>query len=159
MATNYMGSAGGTLPSGADEIFQGDVTHALDTGRVISGEQAMWLAVVGRAWLDAFEASDAALLTIDRRCDPDVVRAQARRWLVIDHSGWKADREMVCSLAGVDPDTIRDAARRRLKETRADAAHDLDRAFLALVACSETLDAAVLDEALAALAALETEAA
>ena len=79
--------------------------------------------------------------------------------MVLDHSGWKEDREAVCIMAGVDPDVIRDAARRRLKATRTEAANDLDRAFLALVACSETLDTAALDEALAALVALETEAA
>ncbi len=150
---------GGTLPSGADEIFQGDAAHTQATGRAISPEQAMWLTVVGRAWLDAFETSDPGLRTIDRRCDPDVVRAQARRWLVLDHSGWKADREMVCIMAGVDPDLIRSAARRRLKATRTEAANDLDTAFLRLVECSESLDAAALDKALAALAALENAAA
>ena len=169
MAVNYMGRAGGTVVAGADEIFQGDAANALATGREISPEQAMWIAVVGRAWLDAFETSDAALRTTDRRCDPDVVRAQARRWLVLDHSGWKADREMVCIMAGVDPDLIRSAARRRAactasedrrsKATRTEAANDLDTAFLALVACSETLDAAALDKALAALADLESTAA
>ena len=143
----------------SDELFQGDAAHGQATSRVISPERAMWLAVLGRAWLDAFEASDAALRTIDRPSDPEVVRAQARRWLVLDHSGWKADREKVCDLVGVDPDLIRDAARRRLKETRADVAHDLDRAFLRLVECSESLDAAELDRALAALADLETAAA
>ena len=40
-----------------------------------------------------------------------------------------------------------------------DAANDLDQVFLRLVECSESLDAAELDRALAALAALETEAA
>ena len=156
---NYMGAGGGTIPAGSDAFFEGPGDVA-DTGRAISPEQALWLAVVGRCWLDAFEASDAFLVQSERKAaDPEIVRAGARRWLVIDHSGWKADREMVCIMAGVDPDTIRDATRRRLKATRTQAAHDLDRAFLALVACSETLDAAVLDEALAALAALETEAA
>ena len=101
---------GGTLPSGADEIFQGDAAHTQATGRAISPEQAMWLAVVGRCWVDAFECSDAALRTIDRRCDPSIVRAGARRWLVLDHSGWKEDREAVCVMAGVDPDVILDAA-------------------------------------------------
>ena len=89
----------------------------------------------------------------------EIVRAQARRWLVLDHSGWSEDRETVCDLAGVDPALLRDAARRRLRATRADAAHDLDRAFLRLVECSESLDAAALDKALAALAALENAAA
>ncbi len=159
MATNYMGSAGGTVVAGADEIFQGDAANALATGREISPEQAMWIAVVGRCWLDAFETNDPGLRNTDRTCDPSIVRAGARRWLVLDHSGWKADREMVCIMAGVDPDTIRDAARRRLRETRTEAAHDLDTAFLRLVECSESLDAAALDKALAALAALETEAA
>ena len=79
--------------------------------------------------------------------------------MVLDHSGWKEDRETVCDLAGVDPDTIRNAARRRLKATRTEAANDLDTAFLALVACSKTLDAAELDRALAALADLESTAA
>ena len=119
----------------------------------------MWLAVVGRCWLDAFECSDAALRTTDRRCDPAIVRAQARRWLVLDFGGWREDREMVCVMAGVDPDTIRDAARRRLKATRTEAANDLDTAFLRLVECSESLDAAALDKALAALADLENAAA
>ena len=151
-----MGSDGGTIPAGADEIFQGDAANALATGRAISPEQAMWLAVVGRCWLDAFECSDAALRTTDRRCNPAIVRAQARRWLVLDHSGWREDRETVCDLAGVDPDTIRNAARRRLKATRIEAANDLDTAFLALVACSETLGAAELGRALAALANLES---
>ncbi len=170
MATNYMGSAGGTVVAGADEIFQGDAANALATGREISPEQALWLAVVGRAWLDAFETSDPGLRTTDRRCDPSIVRAGARRWLVLDHSGWKADRETVCIMAGVDPDTIRNAARRRLKATRTtsdsssldertEAAHDLDRAFLRLVECSESLGAAALDKALAALADLENAAA
>ncbi len=115
--------------------------------------------MVGRCWLDAFECSDAALRTIDRRSEPEIVRAQARRWLVLDHSGWKEDRETVCIMAGVDPDLIRDAARRRLKATRTEAANDLDTAFLRLVECSESLDAAALDKALAALADLESAAA
>ncbi len=169
MATNYMGRFGGTIPSGADDFFEGDAAHAQATGRVISPEQAMWIAVVGRCWADAFECSDAALRTTDRRGDPAIVRAQARRWLVLDHSGWNEDRETVCIMAGVDPDVIRDAARRRaactasedrrLKATRADAANDLDRAFLRLVECSESLDAAALDKALTTLAALESAAA
>ncbi len=124
---------GGTLPSGADEIFQGDAAHTQATDRVISPEQAMWIAVVGRAWLDAFEASDHFLVQSERKAaDPEIVRAGARRWLVLDHSGWKEDRETVCIMAGVDPDTIRNAARRRLKATRIEAANDLDTAFLAL---------------------------
>ena len=154
-----MGSSGGTIPSGADDFFEGDAANALATSRVISPEQHMWIAVLGRAWLDAFECSDAALRTIDRRSEPEIVRAQARRWLVLDHSGWKEDRETVCIMAGVDPDLIRDAARRRLKATRTEAANDLDTAFLRLVECSESLDAAALDKTLAALADLENAAA
>ncbi len=150
MATNY---------TGADEIFQGDAAHTQATGRAISPEQAMWLAVVGRAWLDAFETSDPGLKNTDRTCDPSIVRAQARRWLVLDFGGWRENRETVCIMAGVDPDTIRNAARRRLKATHTEAANDLDTAFLALVECSETLDAAAPDKALAALADLENAAA
>ena len=46
-----------------------------------------------------------------------------------------------------------------MKATRTEAANDLDTAFLALVECSETLGAAELDRALAALANLESAAA
>ncbi len=114
-----------------------------DTGREISPEQTLWLAVVGRCWLDAFESITG------RANDPSIVRAEARRWLVHDFADWKSDRKMVCEMAGVDSDVIRDAARRRLKETRMTKAMELDRAFVALVACSESMDGVAPDKALA----------
>lgn len=92
-----MGSAGGTVVASADELFQGDAANALDAGRAISGEQALWLAVIGRCWLDAFETNDPGLRNTDRTCDPSIVRAGARRWLVLDHSGWAPEPERYCS--------------------------------------------------------------
>ena len=133
MATNYMGTAGGTIPFGADDFIEGDAANALATGKLISGEQALWLAVVGRCWLDAFETNDPGLRNTDSTCDPEIVRAQARRWLTLDFAGWCEDRETVCIMAGIEPDLIRDAARRRLRATRIEAANDLDRSFLRLV--------------------------
>lgn len=149
---------GGAVHPGADEIFQGD--YIPDDEKSISPEQALWLAVIGRAYLDAFESSDFFLVQSERKnSDPAILRAEARRWLVLDYGGWREDRETVCDLAGIDADLIRDAARRRLKVTRADKAMELDRAFVKLVACSESMDKTALDEALAALDDLESEAA
>ena len=64
-------------------------------------------------------------------------------------------RKTVCDFAGIDPDMIRNTARRRIAETKKPQAMELDRALLQLVAFSESMDAAVLDSALAKLANLE----
>ena len=45
--------------------------------------------------------------------NPNVVRAEARRWLLLDFGVWREDREIVCTAAGVDPDVVRRAAQRR----------------------------------------------
>ena len=71
------------------------------------------MAVIARMWDDAWTASDTWIRNSDRHCEPSLVRAEARRWLLLDHGDWKTDREEVCAAAGIDPDVIRGAAVRR----------------------------------------------
>ena len=143
----------------SETLFQGPDDGELDTATEIPEEQALWLAVIGRAWLDTFEVSDICLSKSEPTRKPEAVRAEARRWLTFNIDPWREDRETVCDFAGIDPDMIRNAARRRIAETKKAKAMELDTAFLELVSVSETMDAAALDSALAKLANLEATAA
>ena len=73
----------------------------------------MWLAIVARLWGDAWTATDVWIRNSDRGCNPELVRNEARRWLLLNFGDWKTDRETVCGAAGLDPDVIRRAALRR----------------------------------------------
>ena len=76
-------------------------------------ERDLWLAVVRRVLEDGLGTADL-LPGFRARMDDSFARAEARRWLVLDFGTWAEDREEVCTLAGLDPDAIRDLARRRL---------------------------------------------
>jgi len=123
----------------SEELFVGDV---IDTrhGPTISGEAALWIAVIARAWADAFTASNGMIIASERRADPNVVRASARRWLLLNFGEWREDREIVCTAAGVDPDVICRAARRRAELAEAEdqernrgERESIDRAMESLV--------------------------
>ena len=71
-----------------------------------SPEAELFLSVVARCWEDAFVCSNVTMKNTDRKCAPDMVRAEARRWFLLDFGEWKADREDVCLMAGLDPDAL-----------------------------------------------------
>ena len=105
-SANYNGTLIG------DDVFEGDVIDR-EMAKSSSPEVELWLAVVSRIWEDAWVSSNVSIRNTDRYCDPSLVRAEARRWLLLDHGSWRTDREEVCAAAGIDPDVIRGAAVRR----------------------------------------------
>jgi hypothetical protein len=155
------------LDSGFDSLPT--IHNVPDDPKPISPERALWLSVIARVWLDAFESSDYFLRASQtaeerRNFDPAISRGDARRWLTLKFDPWREDRETVCDLADLDPDTIRNAARRKLAALKADEIPtaeivNLDRMFAKLVDAADGMDAMALDAALDALARLETEAA
>lgn len=145
----------------AESFFQG-IHVAPDTDKVISPEQGLWLSVVARVWGDAFLVSDTWLRNSDPTCEPDLVRSEARRWLVADYGDYAIDREWCCDLAGISPEFIQSQARRKLAQAKMAEAESrqaevvaIDRAFSVLVETENAMDGATLDAALAALAQLE----
>ena len=84
----------------SEEMLEGN--HIPTTAKSISSEVEMWAAVIMTAWNDAFLASDVWLKNSDRSCEPDLVRAEARRWLLLDFGTFKSDREEVCEMANID---------------------------------------------------------
>ena len=112
-SANYNGTLIG------DDVFEGDV-HDLDNRPAASPEVELWLAVVSRIWEDAFVSSNVSIRNTDRHCDPDMIRAEARRWLLLNHGDWRRDREEICARAGVCPDAIHSAAVRRNKLAKAE---------------------------------------
>ena len=152
------------LDQGADGLLEG--SHLPESEPAVSPERGLWLAVIATAWFDAFQASEAWLRNTDRTADPQVIRGESRRWLTMGGDcGYARDREEVCHLAGVDPDVIRHAARKRLAEIKAGAGAgttaevvNLDRAFAALLDNEATMVPDEIDKALEELAALEIAA-
>lgn len=158
---NYDG--GGVVPS-ADLDFLGEDVFDPDPDedKPSSPEVALWLAVVARVWEDAFACSDASIINTDRTCEPDMVRAEARRWLLLDFGEWKADREEVCARAGLDPDMIRAEARRRNKLAQVEDAErrqieiaTIDRAFRAMIARADSMTKAQISTSIRQMARRE----
>jgi len=100
-----------------DDFFEGEGDLSIE-GLPVEPETKLWIAVLLRAWADAFIDSDFQLISVDKIVDPDGARAAARNWLTKDFGDWREDREIVCSLAGLDPDFVRTAAIRRLERAR-----------------------------------------
>ncbi|MEX0922112.1 MAG: hypothetical protein WDZ84_05000 [Rhodovibrionaceae bacterium] len=149
------------LDHGADTILEGE--HIPAPEQLTSPERALWLAVLGTAWVDAFEGSDFWLSNTDRSADPELIRNESRRWLTLDFGNWKQDRETVCHLAGIDSDMLRQAARKKLAEVKRGAEPtaevlSLDQAFAKLLEVEGSMDAEDIDAALAQLAKLELAA-
>lgn len=92
----------------------------------ISGEQALWMAVLMRAVHDAFVSSDVQITSSENDkggdFDPDIIRAEAKRWLTAGFGDYVEDREFVCEAAGVDVDDVVAASRKRLAEVKAEPA-------------------------------------
>ena len=128
------------MPHGAESIFQGDPSHYQeDNGSPANSEVNMWCAVITQAWIDAFTEGEA--IRGARPYEWDTVRAEARRWLLINHSGWKRDRDDVCARAGFDGDMVRREAVKRMEMARIEdvarretALAGIDRAFESLLA-------------------------
>ena len=147
------------LPPSADDFLQG-VHLPDDADKENTPEVRLYRAVVARAWGDAFGESWIIGARPHEWID---VRAEARRWLVLDHSGWKADREEVCVIAGIDPDHLRDAARTKLAAVKIAEAEkrrkvetfEIDLAFSILLDGAEDMGVVALDAALADLAGRE----
>jgi len=130
ISVDCAGFSDSNLPD-EDDIFD------FDAAKPSSPEVRLWVAVVMRAWDDAF--TDAWILGARPHEWADV-RAASRRWLLLNHDGWKRDRDEVCAMAGLDGDTVRQAAMKRLKTAkvedearRAEALAKVDRAFEELV--------------------------
>lgn len=150
-----------SLEPTAESFFQGEHLPD-DSDKPLSPEQLLWFAVIARCWHDAFIASDSYVLNTDRCADPDLVRGEARRWLTVDFGDYAVDREHVCDICDVDPELVRDAARKKLAEVKAAeseqrTAHTkkIDRAFLRLVAKEDAMAPGDIDAVLADLAAQE----
>lgn len=136
--------------------------------RPTSPEVCLWCAVLLQAWEDAFVHSDSQLSAgEDKAADPDLIRGEARRFLCASLDPWRSDREEVCSLAGVDPDMIQKAARRRLDLSREEDAEReaaareraiarLDEMLSRLLDRSADLHPGRLDQQLRKLAEIET---
>lgn len=167
-----------TLDSAADEILAR--VHAVpDDDRPISPERALWLSVVALCWADAWGITpdhqirhadskfrrDEATMKDDNESaiTVEAYRAQCRNWLIQDFGDWKADRELCCDLAGIDPDMLRNAAKAKLAQVKAGEKPtaeviSLDQAFARLLDNEASMSPADIDAALAELAALEAAA-
>ena len=132
-----------------------------------SPECTLWCAVLLQAWQDAFVHSDWALIAgEDKSVGPELIRGEARRFLVSDIDPWRSDREDVCAMADIDPDMIRAAARKRLAasreadgereaEAQAKAIARMDTALAALLDRSSGMSDKLLDYRLGQLAEME----
>lgn len=135
-----------------------------------SPETDLWCAVIHQAWEDAFIASDWVITAGEpKTVDPEIIRGDARRFLTADIDPWRSDREDVCARAGIEPDFIQTAARKRLEAARdADSAREdmvhaktiarMDKALAALLGRSETLSDRQMDSQLKRWADIEAMA-
>jgi len=125
-------------------------------------------AVLWRAWSDAFIDSDSASTNIDRKCDPNIERHNARRFLTLNFGQWQEDRLFWCDLADVSEYQLRMAAKRRIELSRAEddareaesrrrARVRVDSLFAKLLADSDDLHPGRLDQRLHTLAEIELE--
>ena len=147
------------MPFGAESMFEGDVFD-FNSSKPATAEVTMWMAVVAQVWIDAFTEGEAI-----RGARPHEwidVRAEARRWLLLDFGGWKSDRDDVCGNANLDGDAVRRAAIRRLElahvedeQRRTVALVEIDRAFMALVAREATMRRGEITRAMRFLAERE----
>lgn len=159
MAKNVNFSCGGF--SDSDLADAGDILDAEPDGP-LRPEFELFLAVIWRAWEDAFVATNQTLKNSDRHCQPDMIRAEARRWLTLNFGEWREDREDICDRAGVDPNAVRSAAVRRLELAGVeDAERDrleresIDRAIVSLVERAHRLTRGAVGGALGELAQRE----
>ena len=93
----------------------------------------------------------------------EAYRAQCRNWLLQDFGNWRADRELCCDLAGIDPDMLRNAAKAKRESTKAGEKPtaeivNLDSMFARLLDNEASMSPADIDAALAELAKLEAVA-
>jgi hypothetical protein len=86
-------------------------TGTLDSLRL----RSLWSAVIQRAWDDVFGTSDAKA---------GIERSDAMRFLldVRTTSPWREQRELICTLAGIDPSALEEAARIKVRRLAADIA-------------------------------------
>src|SRR6185503_8772841 len=76
-------------------------------------EQALWAAVIHRAWADYFEdARDA------KPEDRKLARAEARLFLFSEGGNWAKSRELVCLCVGIDADALREKAKAMARDRR-----------------------------------------
>ena len=125
------------MPAGAESLFHGDPSHGHEDATA-NCDVWLWQAVVARCWEDAFSPS---WILGARPEEWEVVRAEARRWLLINHSAWREDRDEVCCRADLDGDEVRQAAVKRMELARIEdnarretALAGIDRAFENLLA-------------------------
>ncbi len=76
--------------------------------RCESPEEALGIAVIGQA------LRDAGILPSPRVRDPRAP-GQARSFLTNVADDWAWSRDLWCSIVGIDPDVLRDFARRQLE--------------------------------------------
>lgn len=152
-----------TLDGDADSIFAGE--HVSDDGPPVPPEVRLARAVLWQAYADAFVLSDIGIKNTDRRCDPEEVRWQSRRFLTVGFGVWAEDRTFWSDAAGIPEPALRAVCKRRLEEAkRAESENqgaqiiELDTALTRLLDSESTMTAAELDAALAELAALERAA-
>ena len=149
------------MPTTAESFFHGDPFHDQVNGTAsASPDVRMWQAVVMQAWVDAFTEGEA--IRGARPYEWDVVRSEARRWLLLDHGGWKRDRDDVCDNADLDGDAVRRAAIKRMETAsiedtnrRAVALAAIDRAFESLMAREDKMRRADVTRAVRHLAIRE----
>ena len=128
------------MPVGAENIFHGDPSHGHEDATA-NCDVWLWQAVVSRVWEDAFSPS---WILGARPEEWEVVRAEARRWLLINHSGWKEDRDEVCVRADLDGDVVRRAAVKRMELARIE---DMARREKALAAIDRSFESLLAREA------------
>ena len=102
------------MPAGAESIFYGDPSHG-HVDATANCDVWLWQAVIARVWDDAFSPS---WILGARPEEWEGVRAEARRWLLIDFGTWREDRDEVCCHADLDGDVVRRAAIKRMELAR-----------------------------------------
>lgn len=82
-----------------------DLFMSPESSPVVSGEIALWRAVIAQAMLDA----EKYLTTTRNQASPGILESdQARNWL----TGYSRDFHLVCIYAGIDPSYLK----KRVKE-------------------------------------------
>lgn len=108
----------GLIHNGFDHVTRDGPSPAdFQTELQVMPEQRLFEAILLLAWNDAFGDCNSPVSEKtheDREHSRDIILSEARRWLTLNFGKWKADRELICHLAGLNPERVAERARQRI---------------------------------------------